>query len=125
MDASARDLELIGVIGSGQMGAGIAHVCAVAGLDVMLVDTTLERATAGRATVEKLLGKQVEKGKLSAAERDATMGRIRPVSSIEELGAASVVVEAATEDRDLKIALFKKADDAMRRDAILASNTSM
>jgi 3-hydroxybutyryl-CoA dehydrogenase len=106
------------------MGAGIAQVAADKGYDVYLTDATLERAQAGKDKIAKILGKQVEKGKLPAEGRDALLARIQPGGPGSGLEKADLVVEAATEERGLKIDIFKQADDKMRPDAILASNTS-
>jgi 3-hydroxybutyryl-CoA dehydrogenase len=120
----SNDMKQIGVIGAGQMGGGIAQVAASSGYEVLLADANRERATAGKAKIERILGSQVDKGKLAAAERDAILGRITPVAGVDAFGHADLVVEAATEDQVLKIELFKRADAAMKPDAILASNTS-
>jgi 3-hydroxybutyryl-CoA dehydrogenase len=106
------------------MGAGIAQVAADKGYDVVLTDATLERAQAGKDKIAKILGKQVEKGKLGAESRDALLARIQPAGPGAGLEKADLVVEAATEERGLKIDIFKQADEKMRAGAILASNTS-
>jgi 3-hydroxybutyryl-CoA dehydrogenase len=123
MDVST--IKTIGVIGAGQMGSGIAQVCAGGGYDVWLSDATLERARAGRDKIGKVLGKLVNKGKLDATERHALLERIHPTGpELEGFENADLVIEAATEDRDLKIDIFKKADAKMKPEALLASNTS-
>ena len=118
------DIRTIGVLGAGQMGGGIAQVAAAAGYDVVLADASVELATKGRAKIDAILGKQVEKGKLKAEDKDALVGRIKPVASAADFGACDLVIEAATENVDLKLKLFKGCDDAMKPGAILASNTS-
>lgn len=117
-------IKVFGVIGAGQMGLGIAQVAAQTGHEVLLVDASEELARKGRDRLASSLGRLVEKGKLTADARDALVGRITPVSGPEALGPADVVVEAATEQLDLKTKLFKAADAAMKPGAILASNTS-
>ncbi len=117
-------IQKVGVIGAGQMGGGIAQVCAAAGLEVMLSDADLERAEAGKQKIGKILQKQVDKGKLPAADREALLARITPVAGVASFSTCDLVVEAATEHLDTKIAIFKAADAAMRPGAILASNTS-
>lgn len=118
------DIRTIGVLGAGQMGGGIAQVAAAAGYDVVLADASLELAQKGRAKIEAILGKQVEKGKIKAEDKDALVGRIKPVSSSVDFGTCDLVIEAATENVDLKQKLFKGCDEAMKPGAILASNTS-
>lgn len=120
----ADDIRVIGVIGAGQMGSGIAQVCAAVGYDVILSDAELSRAEAGKEKIAKILKKQVEKGRMDDAARDALLGHITPVASGNGLENADLVVEAATEDATTKIQIFKAADAVMKPDAILASNTS-
>ena len=117
-------IRSIGVIGAGQMGLGIAQVAAQTGHDVVLVDASLELATKGRDKLAVSLGRLVEKGKLTADARDALIGKIKPVKGPEDLGGADLTVEAATEQLDLKLKLFKAADAAMKKGALLTSNTS-
>jgi 3-hydroxybutyryl-CoA dehydrogenase len=118
------DIRTIGVLGAGQMGGGIAQVAAAAGYDVVLADASVELAEKGRAKIDAVLTKQVEKGKLTAEAKDALVGRVRPVSGADAFGACDLVIEAATENVDLKLKLFRGCDDAMKPGAILASNTS-
>jgi 3-hydroxybutyryl-CoA dehydrogenase len=120
----ASDIRTIAVIGAGQMGGGIAQVCADRGYEVVLSDATIERARAGKDKIAKILSKQVDKGKLAAGERDALLARIRPSGPGEGLEEAELVVEAASEDQKVKIEIFQAADQAMKSEAILASNTS-
>jgi len=117
-------MQTIGVIGSGTMGSGIAQVFAQAGCDVLLHDQ--DQAALGRARrgIEASLGKFVEKGRLSPADRDAALGRLRPAAAIDALGAADFVVEAIVESFDAKHALFRTLDRVTRPDVILSSNTS-
>ena len=117
-------ISTIGVVGAGTMGSGIAQVCAGAGFDVVLFDAApaaLDRAAAG---IARSLGKFVEKGVLTVADRDATIGRIRRVTSIDFLAPAEYVVEAAVEALDIKVGLFKQLDALTPAATILSSNTS-
>src|SRR6476619_2064756 len=122
--ARTMEIKTIGVLGAGQMGGGIAQVAAAAGYDVVLADASIELATKGRSKIDAILGKQVEKGKLKAEDKDALVGRIKPVASSADFGACDLVIEAATENVDLKLKLFRGCDEAMKPGAILASNTS-
>ncbi len=117
-------IKTIAVIGAGQMGGGIAQVAAATGYGVVLADASRELAQKGKDKIAKILGKQVDKGKMDAAARDALLERIRPAGPGEGMDTADLVVEAATENLDLKVEIFKSADAAMKKDAILASNTS-
>ena len=119
-----EDIETIGVVGAGQMGAGIAQVCAATGYRVLLSDANRELAERGKSKISKILQKQVDKGRFEAARLKDLLARIEPCASVEELGGADLVVEAATEDRETKLRIFKEADRRMREGAILASNTS-
>ncbi len=117
-------IESIAVVGAGQMGSGIAQVAAHAGLSVVLADASAELA---RKSVDKLgatLGKLVEKGKLSAAERDALLARVRPAASLDDCAGADLAVEAIVESEGVKKDLFRKLDAMLPPHAILASNTS-
>ena len=117
-------LETIGVIGSGTMGSGIAQVFAQAGCTVQLVDVASAALDRARGTIEKSLGKFVEKGRLSAADRDAALGRLQTHTSLDRLASADYVVEAIVEDAEAQRSLFKTLDGIVRSDVILASNTS-
>jgi 3-hydroxybutyryl-CoA dehydrogenase len=117
-------MKIIGIIGAGQMGAGIAQVSAQAGYDVLLSDVDITRAEAGKATVAKGLQRLVDREKMDAATRDAVLARITPVAGSSAFAAADVVIEAATEREDIKRAIFSDVGKVLRDDAILASNTS-
>lgn len=114
----------IGVVGSGQMGAGIAQVAAQSGYSVALADISLAAASAGKQKIASGLNKLVEKGKLDAAARDGILERITPVGEFAALAACEVVIEAATENVELKKQLFAKLDAACPQASILATNTS-
>ena len=117
-------MKTIGVVGAGQMGAGIAQVSAQAGYQVLLSDVDLDRATRGKDGIAKGLGRLVEKDKLSAEARDAALGLIKPVAGSTAFAEADLVIEAATEREDIKRAIFAEIGTVLRGDAILASNTS-
>jgi 3-hydroxybutyryl-CoA dehydrogenase len=117
-------IESVAVVGAGQMGSGIAQVAAQAGLSVVLADASAELA---RKAVDKLggtLGKLVEKGKISAADRDGLLARVRPAASLDDCAGADLAVEAIVEDEGVKKDLFRKLDALLPAHAILASNTS-
>ena len=116
--------DRIAVLGAGQMGNGIAHVFAQHGFAVAMIDVSRDALTRGRDTIAKNLDRQVKKGSLQAADRDATLERVRTETSIEAAGEAALVIEAVTENRDLKFKIFADLDRIAKDDAILASNTS-
>ena len=117
-------MKIIGIIGAGQMGAGIAQVSAQAGYDVLLSDVDITRAEAGKATVGKGLQRLVDREKMDAATRDTVLSRITPVAGSASFASADLVIEAATEREDIKRAIFNDVGKVLREDAILASNTS-
>jgi len=117
-------IKTFGVIGAGQMGLGIAQVAAQNGRAVVLLDASQELAEKGRARLQKSLDRLVEKGKLDAKERDAVLGRVKAAKDASDLEVADIVVEAATENTEVKLTLFRNADRAMKKGALLASNTS-
>ena len=117
-------IQTIGVLGAGQMGGGIAQVAAAAGYDVRLCDATLELAKKGLGKIDAILEKQVQKGKMDAAAKTALTSRITPIDSPSKFAGCDLVIEAATENVELKLKLFKQCDDALAPGAILASNTS-
>jgi len=112
------------VIGAGQMGNGIAHVCATSGFPVTLIDVSADALAKGRATIEKNLDRQVKKGTLDAAAKEAALGRIASSGSLDAVADATVIVEAATERKDLKFQIFRDLDRLAAPGAILATNTS-
>jgi 3-hydroxybutyryl-CoA dehydrogenase len=117
-------IKTVGVIGAGTMGNGIAQVFAQNGFTVCLVDVAEPMLDRARKTIEKSLGKFVEKGKLSAEDRDGALGRLSTETSIEQLSTADYIVEAIVEDAEAKCELFASLDGITRPEAILASNTS-
>jgi 3-hydroxybutyryl-CoA dehydrogenase len=116
--------EKIAVVGSGQMGNGIAHVFAVAGFDVTMIDVARSALDRARATIEKNLGRQVEKKIIDGSARDAALSRISMNESLQSAADAALIVEAATERAELKFTLFSDLDRIAAPSAILASNTS-
>jgi len=117
-------IKAVGVIGAGTMGNGIAQVFAQAGFSVRLVDVAQPMLDRARATIEKSLAKFVEKGKLTAADRDAACGRLSTATSVDLLTEADYIVEAIVEQVEAKRALFTSLDAIAKADVILASNTS-
>ncbi|MGB1016014.1 MAG: 3-hydroxyacyl-CoA dehydrogenase family protein [Nannocystaceae bacterium] len=117
-------IQTIGILGAGQMGGGIAQVAAQAEYSVLLADVDLARAEAGKAKIAKSLGRRVEKGKLDGGVRDAILARITPVDGLAGLAKANFVIEAATENIDLKKKLFRALDEAIPAGVVLGTNTS-
>ncbi|MFI0942041.1 3-hydroxybutyryl-CoA dehydrogenase [Streptomyces sp. NPDC021020] len=119
------DIERVGVVGAGQMGSGIAEVCAKAGLDVRVAETTGEALELGRARLTGSLGKAAERGKITAEQRDEALGRLTFTTDLGEFADRDLVIEAVVEDERVKTDIFKVLDQVVQReDAILASNTS-
>jgi len=118
------DIKRVGVLGCGLMGSGIAQVAATVGYDTIVRDVSKEVLDRGRAGIEKSLAKFVEKGKLPAADRDAILKRLTFTTSVPDLKAVDIVIEAITEDLSLKNALFKELDGLCGQGTIFASNTS-
>src|SRR5271155_3199502 len=101
------DIRTVGVIGAGQMGSGIAHVCALAGYDVRLNDLSRERIDAGISVIERNMHRQVGRGIIDEAAMTAALARITPAEALTDIGSADLAIEAATEDETLKKAIFK------------------
>ena len=116
--------DKIAVLGAGQMGNGIAHVFAQSGFDVTMVDISSDALAKGRSTIAANLDRQIKKGSLPADQKDAILGRIQTNASTDAVGDASIVIEAVTENRDLKFKIFSDLDKQAKPNAILASNTS-
>jgi 3-hydroxybutyryl-CoA dehydrogenase len=117
-------MDSIGVIGAGQMGAGIAQVSAAAGYKVHLSDIDLATAEKGKSKIGRSLDKLVEKDKVTPAERDALLANIEPVADVSAMAGAAMIVEAATEREAIKRKIFESLADVLAADAVLASNTS-
>jgi 3-hydroxybutyryl-CoA dehydrogenase len=118
------DIKRVGVLGCGLMGSGIAQVAATAGYETIVRDVSKELLDRGRAGIEKSLARFVEKGKLPAEDRDATVQRLTYTTSVADLKHVDIVIEAITEDLALKNALFKELDGLCGKGTIFASNTS-
>ncbi|HYE49733.1 MAG TPA: 3-hydroxyacyl-CoA dehydrogenase NAD-binding domain-containing protein, partial [Azospirillaceae bacterium] len=117
-------ISKIGIIGAGQMGSGIAHVCAVAGFSVRLSDISAEALARAVQTIDKNLERQVARGKVSQSDKDAAMARIETGTELALLGDCDFVVEAATESEEVKRAIFKQLVPHLKADALVATNTS-
>jgi 3-hydroxybutyryl-CoA dehydrogenase len=118
------DLRSIGVIGAGQMGSGIAHVCALAGFDIVINDVSADRLDAAQAVIEHNLSRQVARGRIREEEKSAALARIHAVADLAAFADCDLVVEAATEKEDVKRAIFKKLIPILKPEALLATNTS-
>jgi 3-hydroxybutyryl-CoA dehydrogenase len=118
------DIRTVGVIGAGQMGSGIAHVCALAGYDVRLNDLTRDRIESGLSVIERNLSRQVARGIIDDAAMTAALRRIVAAESLADIGAADLAIEAATEDETLKKAIFTALAPHLSDRTLLASNTS-
>jgi 3-hydroxybutyryl-CoA dehydrogenase len=117
-------MKTIGVVGSGQMGGGIAQVLAQSGRDVLLYDSNPSQLANGHKTISTRLDKLVEKSKLTKESAAQVLARIKTVGSISELKPVECVIEAIVENTEIKIALFKELDQTLPPETILASNTS-
>lgn len=118
------DLTRVGVVGSGTMGSGIAHVSAQSGLEVTLVDSVQAQLDRARRYIDDLHRRNIEKGRITAEEADAVMGRIRFSTRIEDLSDREICIEAIIEDLEAKKAVFSALDRIAQEGVILASNTS-
>ena len=118
------DIRTVGIVGAGQMGGGIAQVAAQAGLSVVLYDVGVDIVDRALAVIQKNLVRLTDRGKLPAEERRAVLERLRGTDELAELAAADVVIEAAPEDAAIKETIFRRLDEIVRPEAILASNTS-
>jgi 3-hydroxybutyryl-CoA dehydrogenase len=118
------EIKTVGVIGAGQMGSGIAHVCSIAGFNVRLNDLSEERINTGLATINGNMARQVSKGAIAEADRQGALERIKPARSYDDLGACDIVIEAATENEEVKRKIFTNLCPSLRPDAMVATNTS-
>src|SRR5690606_5450708 len=118
------EVKSLAVVGAGQMGAGIAQVAAQAGLRVVLIDVSEEAAKKAYAKIGALLDRQVQKGKMTAEDREAILSRIEPAGSLEAAKGVDMAVEAVTENEAIKKEIFRKLDELVAPGGILASNTS-
>jgi 3-hydroxybutyryl-CoA dehydrogenase len=117
-------IKKVGVIGAGQMGSGIAHVCALAGFDVLLNDVSPDRIKSSLATVNGNMARQISSGRITEADRKAALGRITAAPEMEALGDADIVIESATEDEAVKRQIFAAVCPLLKPTALLATNTS-
>ena len=118
------DIRTVGIIGAGTMGNGIAQACAVSGIDVVMVDISDTAVAKGIATVAASLDRLIKKDKISALEKAAALARIKGSARYEDLKSAQLVIEAATENYELKLKILKQADALLAPEVIIASNTS-
>ncbi len=121
---NASDVKTVGVVGAGTMGHGIAQVFAAAGYTVVLRDIADEFVQKGLAAIGRNLDRMVKKGKITAEDKEAVLGRIQGTTDLERFAEVDVAVEAATENLDIKLKIFEDLDRITRPEAILASNTS-
>jgi 3-hydroxybutyryl-CoA dehydrogenase len=119
-----KDVRRVGVIGCGIMGSGIVEVSAKAGLDVVFVEANDEFRERGQASVERSMAKAVERGKLSEGDRDQALARITGSTDLKDVADADLVIEAVTEDLEAKLEVFRRLDELVRPDVVLATNTS-
>jgi len=117
-------IQRVGVIGAGTMGNGIAQACATAGLPVVMIDINDAAVARGTATIGGSLDRLIKKEKMSAADKAAALARITGSTRYEDLAGCDLVVEAATESLELKLRILRQADAVVRKDALIASNTS-
>lgn len=118
------NFDTIGVVGTGQMGAGIAQVAAAAGHQVFIADVNVDLAVHAKNSIAQRLSILVDKGKLAKPAADEILSRLVPIASVNDLKKAGIVIEAVTENVELKLRLFRELDAAVNPEAILASNTS-
>lgn len=118
------EIKTVGIVGAGQMGNGIAHVCALAGYDVLLNDISKDRIEAGLAAIDKNLTRQVGSGKITEAEKAAALAHVKPALELADLRPADLVIESATEDEAVKRKIFTALVPNLRPETVLASNTS-
>ncbi len=117
-------IHTVGIIGAGTMGNGIAQACAVVGLDVVMVDISQAAVDKGIATIAGSLDRLIKKDKITEADKNAALARVRGSTAYEDLKAAQIVIEAATENHELKLKILKQIDALVGEDTIVASNTS-
>ncbi len=120
----AEDVKVFGVIGAGQMGHGIALVAALSGLQVILNDIKMEFAERGLQNIIQILSRNVDKGKMTKEQKDATIERIKLSADLRDLSGVDFVVEAAVENQEVKFQIFRDIDEICLPHAILATNTS-
>jgi len=117
-------IEKAAVVGAGQMGSGIAHVLAVAGIEVRLLDLDQSRLDRAMAAIDKNLDRQIARGKLSESEKPKALKRIHPATDLKLIGDVDLLIEAASEDEAVKKSIFKQASPLLKPEALIATNTS-
>lgn len=117
-------IKKVGIVGAGQMGNGIAHVCALAGCDVLLYDINSEQVESAIALITSNMDRQVSRGKITGDERDRALANIKPAGDLADLGGADLVIEAAIENEEVKQRIFTDLCPHLQPNTILASNTS-
>ena len=120
----SETVKTVAVVGAGQMGNGISHVCAASGIAVTMIDVSVDALTRGKDTIARNLDRQVKKGAVSAEAASDALGRITTATSLDAVVNADIVIEAATERADLKFRIFEDLDRLAPAGAILATNTS-
>lgn len=120
----AKELKTIGIIGAGQMGSGIAHVCSLAGYDVLVNDVSEDRIKSSLATISGNMARQVASEKITESDRSAALDRITAAPEMDGLAAADLIIESATEQEAIKTEIFSALRPIVKPEAILASNTS-
>jgi 3-hydroxybutyryl-CoA dehydrogenase len=120
----AVNIKTVGVIGAGQMGNGIAHVCALAGYSVMMNDVSADRIKAGMATINGNMTRQVAKKAISEDKKKSALAQIKPAEKYQDLAACDIVIESATEKEEVKRKIFADLCAGLKSDAIIATNTS-
>ncbi|MDB5432076.1 MAG: 3-hydroxybutyryl-CoA dehydrogenase [Caulobacter sp.] len=118
------EIKTVGVIGAGQMGSGIAHVCALAGYDVLLADLSAEKIDAGLVLIERNMARQVGRGIIDDEAMKAALARIKPAAGLADIGATDIAIEAASENEEVKKQIFRDLHEHLKPDTLLASNTS-
>jgi 3-hydroxybutyryl-CoA dehydrogenase len=118
------EIRKVGVIGAGQMGNGIAHVCALGGYDVALNDVSVDRIQSGLATINGNMARQVSKGTITEEARNAALERIRPAESYQNFADCDLIIESAVENEEIKRKIFAALKGHIKPEAVLASNTS-
>ena len=124
MNTRVNTLSTIGIVGAGTMGNGIAQACATSGLNVVLVDISEAAVSKGVAAVAGSLDRLIKKDKMSVADKDAALARIKGSTSYDDLKSAQLVIEAATENFDLKVKILKQLDGLLAPEVLVATNTS-
>jgi 3-hydroxybutyryl-CoA dehydrogenase len=123
-NAMQLDIRKVGVIGAGQMGNGIAHVCALSGFSVLLNDVSLDRIKSSLATINGNMARQVGKSQISDEDRKAALGRITPAEKLDALGDCDLVIETASEKESVKVGIFAELCPVLKPETILGTNTS-